>query len=112
MQIMNVATTLGLTLLLLVCNAWAKPFAAQKPEVASNYCNPLVEEGEVSCSPNEWVNHQTQTMGTEVAFSAENSRSFETVGWLADCTFRLVYTVVDRHWGLRMGKNLWNLAQP
>lgn len=107
MHIMKASTAFGLTLLLLICNAWAEPFVAQNPQVA----NPLIEV-DVSYSPSEWANHQTQSMGMDAAFSAENSHPFETVDWLADCTFRLVYTFVNRNLGLRMGKNLWNLAQP
>lgn len=102
---MKASTTLGLTLLLLMCHAWAEPVVAQKPQVA----NPLVE-GEVSNSPSGCVNHQTHTVGTEAALTAENSHTFETVDRLTDSTFRLVYTVVNRHWGLRMGKKLWNFA--
>jgi hypothetical protein len=107
MHIMKASTALGLTLLLLICNACAKPVVAQKPEVAN-----ILVEREVSYTPSEWANHQTRSMGTEATFSSEKSHPFETVDWLADCTFRLGYTLVNRNWGLRMGKNLWNLAKP
>lgn len=104
---MKASTAFGFTLLILIFSAWAKPVVAQKPQFA----NPLIE-GDISYSPSDLVNHQTQTMGVEMAFSAENSHSFETVDGLADCTFRLVYTAVNCHRGLRMGNKFWNLARP